>query len=168
MSLAFTVAAILFVLIAMGTVVVLPLALSFVGFGGAAEVLMQLCRWPALFLVVTLALASLYRYGPCRARPQWRWVTWGSAFAALLWLTASVLFSWYVANFGSYNATYGSLSAVVGFMIWIWLSTIVVLTGAELNSEMEHQTARDPTAGPRQPTGERGAPMAATLGAPQE
>ena len=88
--------------------------------------------------------------------------------AAVLWLTASMAFSWYVANFGSYNATYGSLGAVIGFMTWMWLSTIVVLLGAKLNAELEHQTARDTTEGADKPIGTRGAKMADTVGRPRE
>jgi len=86
-----------------------------------------------------------------------RWVTWGSAFAALAWIAVSALFSWYAENFGSYNKAYGSLGAIIGFMAWIWLSTIVVLIGAELDAEMEHQTARDTTTGRPKPMGS-GAP----------
>ncbi|GJE43009.1 hypothetical protein AEGHOMDF_2186 [Methylobacterium soli] len=92
-------------------------------------------------------------------------MTWGSAVAGLLWLVVSGLFSWYVANFGSYNETYGSLGAAIGFMTWIWLSTTVVLLGAELNAEMEHQTARDTTVGGRKPLGARQARMADTVAA---
>ena len=100
-----------------------------------------------------------------RREPRLRWVTWGSAFAAVAWLAASALFSWYAANFGSFNKTYGSLGAVIGFMTWIWLSVIVVLIGAKLNAETEHQTARETTTGPEKPLGRRGAKMADTVGA---
>jgi membrane protein len=96
-----------------------------------------------------------------------RWITWGSVSAAALWLIASILFSWYVANFGSYNKTYGSLGAIIGFMTWVWLSIIVVLAGAQLNAEIEHQTARQSTSGPPRPLGARGAKMADTIGAAQ-
>ena len=89
----------------------------------------------------------------------------GSAVAAILWLGASMLFSWYVANFDSYNKTYGSLGAGVGFMVWIWLSVVIVLLGADLNAEMEHQTAKDSTDGPAKPLGSRGANMADHVGA---
>ena len=82
----------------------------------------------------------------------------------MAWLIASLGFSWYAENFGSFNKTYGSLGAVIGFMMWIWISAIVVLLGAELDAEMEHQTARDTTEGPPQPLGTRGAKMADTLG----
>src|SRR6476620_10276779 len=104
---------------------------------------LSLLRWPLLYMALLCALACLYRYGPSRTRPQWKWVTWGSALAGAVWLIGSLILSWYVANFGSYNATYGSLGAVIGFLIWMWLSTIIVLGGAEINAEMENQTARD-------------------------
>ena len=106
------------------------------------------------------ALACLYRYGPSRTHPQWRWVTWGSAIAGAVWLVGSLALSWYVSNFGNYNATYGSLGAVIGFLVWMWLSTIIVLVGAEINAEMEHQTARDTTSGGEKRMGNRGARMA--------
>ena len=102
--------------------------------------------------------------GQAGREPQWRWVTWGSAIAGGIWIVGSLLLSWYVANFGTYNATYGSLGAVIGFMVWMWLSTIVVLVGAEINAEMEHQTAKDTTEGGRKPMGARGARMADEIG----
>lgn len=159
-SLLFTLAAILFLIAAVGAVVVLPIVLGYVGLGGVAETLLKLLRWPLLLAGMVLALAVLYRYGPSRDKARWRWVTWGSAAAAVLWLAGSAAFSWYAANFGSYNETYGSLGAVVGFMTWMWLSAIAVLVGAELDAEMEHQTARDTTEGPPRPLGTRGARMA--------
>jgi membrane protein len=112
-----------------------------------------------------LGLAFLYHFGPSRRPPKWLWITPGSVFAAIAWIAVSVLFSWYAANFGSYNKTYGSLGAVIGFMVWIWLSVIVVLLGAELNAEMEHRSARDTTTGTEKPMGSRGAKMADTIGA---
>ncbi|MDQ0393836.1 YihY/virulence factor BrkB family protein [Labrys monachus] len=166
-SLAFTVAAILFVLAAIGALVLLPVALTFIGLHAVTEMLLRVGRWPALFLVVATAIAVLYRYGPSRDEPRWRWITWGSAFATFGWLAASMLFSWYAANFGSYDQTYGSLGSIIGFMIWIWLSAIVILIGAELNAETEHQTARDTTVGRPEPMGTRGAAMADTVGSPQ-
>jgi len=111
-----------------------------------------------------LALAFIYCYGPSRQAPRWRWPTWGSAFAAAPWLAASCLFSWYTANFGNYNQTYGSLGAIIGFMTWLWISAIAVLFGAEVDAEMEHQTARDNTEGSPKPMGARGAEMADTMG----
>ena len=117
-----------------------------------------------LYLLILFSLACLYRYGPSRTHPQWRWVTWGSAIAGAIWIAGSLLFSWYVTNFGNYNATYGSLGAVIGFMVWMWLSTIVVLLGAEINAEMEHQTSKDTTEGNNKPRGARGARMADEIG----
>jgi membrane protein len=163
-SLGFTVAAIVFVLLALAAIVIVPIVLNYVGFATIGEVVLSLLRWPVLLLIVLFGLAVLYRYGPSRRNAQWKWVTWGSVLSAILWLAASLLFSWYVANFGNYNTTYGSLGAAIGFMTWIWLSTIIILLGGELNAEMEHQTARDTTVGPSKPLGSRGAHMADTVG----
>ncbi len=167
-SLAFTVAGILFVLLAIAAMVVLPPALKYLGLSDFTEIAVRVGRWPALFVIVTLAIALIYRLGPSREKAQWRWITWGSAFAALGWLAASILFSWYAESFGSFNKTYGSLGAVIGFMMWIWLSAIVILIGAELDAEMEHQTARDTTTPPQKPMGARKATMADTVGAAQD
>jgi membrane protein len=162
-SLAFTFAMIAFLLLAIGGIVVIPVILKFFWLG-KVEWLISFLRWPVLYLGVLFALACLYRYGPSRDKPQWRWVTWGSAIAGAVWLIGSMLFSWYVANFGNYNETYGSLGAVIGFMTWMWLSTTIVLIGAEINAEIEHQTAHDTTEGAAQPLGARGARMADTVG----
>jgi len=167
-SLAFTSAGILFVLLAIAAIVVLPTALGLLGLAEATAILVKILRWPALLVVVSIALALLYRYGPSRERPKWRWISVGSTFAAVGWLAFSLLFSWYAANFGTYNKTYGTLGAVVGFMVWMWLSTIVVLVGAELDAEMEHQTARDTTSGAAEPPGARGAFVAGTTGAAKD
>jgi membrane protein len=166
-SLAFTTAGIVLTLLAIAIVIALPPALEYLGLAQASALLVRVFRWPALLFVVALALAVLFRYGPSRRQAKWRWITWGSVFAAIGWLAASLLFSWYAENFGNYNKTYGSLGAVVGFMMWTWLSTIVILIGAELDAEMEHQTARDTTEGPAKPPGARGAKMADTVGAAQ-
>lgn len=166
-SLAFTVGGIAFMLLALGAMVVLPPALQYVGLSEITEWLLRVGRWPALFIVLTFALAVIYRHGPSRAKALWRWISWGSALAALAWLIVSILFSWYAESFGSFNRTYGSLGAVIGFMTWIWLSAIVILIGAELDAEMEHQTARDSTTGPPKPLGARQATMADTIGARQ-
>lgn len=165
MSLGFTVGGIAFILAALGAVVVVPIALQFVGLSNAADLLVRMGRWPALFIVLAFAIACIYRFGPSRQAPRWTWITWGSAAATLLWLVASGLFSFYAANFGTFNQTYGSLGAVIGFMTWLWISAIVILLGAELNAEMEHQTARDTTTGRPEPLGVRGAKMADTVGA---
>ena len=115
--------------------------------------LISIARWPLLWAIVALLFAFVYRFGPSREHAKWRWITWGSAGASLAWLVASILFSWYAANFGSYNKTYGSLGAVIGFMTWMWLSTIVVLIGAEFDAEMEgvptDESGRGAAASPR-------------------
>jgi membrane protein len=144
-SLAFTVAAILFILIAIGSIAALPAVFSSSQLQGITALFAQIVRWPVLFIIIAVSLAFVYRYGPSRTEPQWRWITWGSAFAAIAWIVISIGFSWYAANFGSYNKTYGSLAAVVILMFWLWLSAAIILIGAELDAEMEHQTARDTT-----------------------
>jgi membrane protein len=164
MSLTFTLGAIVFLLTAVGGIIVLPILLNFIGLGSRAEWLLSIARWPVLLACVVLGLALLYRFGPSRDKAEWKWVTPGGVVAAVLWLAVSMLFSWYVSNFGSYNETYGSLGAVIGFMTWIWISSIVVLVGAEVNAEMEHQTSKDTTEGAHQPLGTRGAQMADTVG----
>jgi membrane protein len=164
-SLVFTVCAIAGAGLAIALVVVFPLLLAAFGITSADHPVIGYLRWPVMFVAVIIALAVLYRYGPSRRLAKWRWISVGSVFAAVVWLAVSALFSWYLGNFANYNATYGALGAVVGLMMWMWLSVIVVLVGAELNSEIEHQTAHDSTVGPAKPLGARGAVMADTVGA---
>jgi membrane protein len=166
-SMLFTVAAIAFALTMFASVAVVPIVFKYIGLESGVGVIVRYGRWPALFVVGVLALSLLYRVGPSRAPAQWRWLSVGSLFAAAAWMVVSIAFSWYVANFGSYNTTYGSLGAAIGLMMWMWLSIIVVLVGAELNSEIEHQTARDSTTGAPEPLGARGATMADTVGEAQ-
>lgn len=141
-SLVFTIGMIVFLLIALAAVVVLPVALEHFPLHEVTSLVLKIARWPVLLVLVALGLSLIYRYGPSRGEPQWRWITPGSAFAAIAWVIASLLFSWYATNFGSFNKTYGSLGAVIGFMTWMWLSIIVVLVGGKVNAEVEHQTAR--------------------------
>jgi membrane protein len=164
-SLAFTLAAIVSLLLALAAVVVLPLVLSFIGLGSISTLLLSLLRWPVLLALVIVGLAVLYRFGPSRREPRWQWLTVGSVFAALAWLVSSALLSLYLGRFANYDATYGSLGAAIGLMMWMWISSIVILFGAELNSEIEHQTARDSTVEGEKPLGARGAAMADTVGA---
>ena len=164
---AFTIGGILLGIVALALVVASPIAIRLLHLETSTEWVIALLRWPLLAAFVSAAATVLYRFGPCRARARWKWVSWGTVTAAVLWLAVSALFSWYVASFGNYADSYGSLGAVMGFMTWIWLSAAVMLLGAELNAEIEHQTAVDTTTGTPEPMGSRGARMADTIGAPQ-
>ena len=118
-------------------------------------------------MLVAVALAVIYRYGPSRDEPHWRWISWGSVVAALLWLGLSGLYSYYAASFGTFDKTYGSLGAIIGFMLWIWLSVIVILLGGKLNAEIEHRTMRDGTTDPPEPLGRHAAKAADAAGPAQ-
>lgn len=166
-SLAFTVAGLAFGVLMVVLVAVLPVALSYLHFTSLAYLIIRYGRWPVLLVLIALVMAVFYRYGPSREKAQWRWVSWGSVLASLLWLGASILFSWYTTNLGSYDRTYGSLGTVVIFLTWAWITNIVVLLGAEFDAEIEHQTIRDSTTGPPRPLGQRGAYVADTVGAAQ-
>jgi membrane protein len=166
-SLAFTFGGLVAILIAIGCVVALPIVLFTIGLGSISEPLFRFGRWPVLIVMMLLGLAVLYRYGPSRRSPQWRWLSVGSVFACVTWLAGSALLSFYLAHYANYDATYGSLGAAIGLMIWMWMSTIVVLFGAELNSEIEHQTVMDSTEGGGKPMGKRGAEVADTVGEPK-
>jgi membrane protein len=156
-TLTFTLGAIVFIILAMVSIVVVPIVLHFLGIGSWATTLLAAARWPILLVVLAVFLSVVYRFGPSREHARWKWVSWGSAAATVMWLMASIGFSYYVANFGSYNKTYGSLGAVIGFMTWIWISSIIVLLGGELNAELEQQTEKDTTTGAPLPIGQRGA-----------
>jgi membrane protein len=125
----------------------LPVALQWV---------VSILRFVVLAVLLILGLAALYRYAPNRDKPKWTWVSWGSVVATVLWILASIGFSIYVNSFGNYNKTYGALAGIIILMFWLYLTAVIVLVGAELNTEMELQTARDTTKGPEQPMGERG------------
>jgi membrane protein len=163
-SLAFTLAGMALIALALAAMIALPPALDALRLTDSVQLAIRIARWPILLVVVAIAISAVYRYGPSRDEPQWRWVSWGGAFAALVWLAASLLFSWYAANLGRFNETYGSLGAAIGFMLWMWVSSIILLIGAELNAEMEHQTRKDTTEGAPRPLGARGATMADTVG----
>jgi membrane protein len=167
LSLAFTSGGIAALLLMVSAVVAFALALDHVGLAPASQSIVSLLRWPLLFLMLLIALGVLYRFGPSRRAARWEWLSVGTLAlaAALLWIAGSCLLSWYLSNFGNYDATYGSLGAAIGLMMWMWMSAIIVLFGAELNSEIEHQTALDTTIGRPKPLGGRGAAMADTLGA---
>ena len=159
----FTFGALVFLTVVAGLLVALPLAFKFMGMEDLWGLWAPL-RWLILLAIGAAAFSVVYRYAPCRERARWRWVTPGGVFAAGFWLVGSLGFSWYVNNVANYDATYGSLGAVIGFMMWIWFSVMVILIGGELNAEIEHQTARDSTTGAEEPLGQRGAAMADTVG----
>jgi membrane protein len=164
-SLAFTFGGLIAVLVAIGAIVALPLVLAAIGLNSVTDAIIRYGRWPILVLMILFGLAVLYRYAPSRRSPQWQWITVGSVFATAAWLAGSALLSFYLANYAQYDATYGSLGAAIGLMMWMWMSTIVILLGAELNAEIEHQTAEDSTEGGNKPLGTRDASVADTIGA---
>lgn len=163
-TLLLTLGAIVVGILAIVAIVFLPAIFRFAGLGDNAHLVSNLVRWPLLALIAVVGLSVLYRFGPNRKKPKWRWVSWGSVAAMLMWVLCSVGFSFYVSNFGSYNETYGTLAAVVVMMLWLFLSALSILVGAELNAEIEHQTAKDTTGEPEKPMGKRGAHIADHLG----
>ena len=167
-SLGLTLLAIVGAVLAIGLVAVLPSLLNFLPLSGDTSALLGWLRWPVLVLGFMIALAVLYRFAPSRNEPQWRWVTWGAGVGTLLWVLGSLAFSLYVGKFGSYDKTYGSLGAVVVFLMWLFLSAYAILVGAELNAEMERQTVKDTTDAPQEPMGQRGAVAADTVGPSRE
>jgi membrane protein len=164
LSLTFTIGGIAALLLMVSAVVAFPLALDHLALPPGSRSIISLARWPLLFLVLLTALGILYRFGPSREPARWEWLGVGTLAASLLWIAGSSALSWYLSNFGNYSATYGSLGAAIGLMMWMWMSATIVLFGAELNSEIEHQTAVDTTTGNPKPLGNRGATMADTLG----
>ena len=164
-SLSFTVGAIAALLLMVAAVVAFPLALDHLGIAPESKLIVALARWPLLLVILLGALAILYRFAPSRDAPRWQWLSIGAVTAALLWIAGSALLSWYLSAFANYNATYGSLGAAIGLMMWMWMSAIVIMFGAELNSEVERQTLRDTTTGRPKPLGSRDAVSADTVGA---
>jgi membrane protein len=162
-ALALTGGLVLFGIIAIFTVAVIPAVLNFLPLPARSIEIISAVRWPILFVLVMLALAVIYRVAPSRANARWQWVSPGAIAATVLWVIGSAVFSLYVGRFGSYDETYGSLGAVIVLLLWFWLSAYTILIGAELNAELEHQTARDTTTGRPRPMGARGAHMADTV-----
>lgn len=163
-ALVLTLGAVVFAILSLTLIIVFPPLIEMFPVPKVTEILSRLIRWPLLAACVAVGIGLLYRYAPSRAHARTAWISWGSGAATVLWLIASVAFSLYVTYFGSYNATYGSLGAVVILLLWFFLTAFVVLLGGELNGELEHQTGADTTTGPSQPMGRRGAHVADTLG----
>jgi membrane protein len=164
-TLGLTVLTIVSALLALALVAILPAVIGFLPLGDFGKTMAVVLRWPVLLALVVVALAFTYRFAPSRKEPRWRWVSWGAVAATVLWIVGSALFSVYVGEFASYNKTYGSLGGVVVLLMWLYVSALAVLLGAELNAEMEHQTEQDTTSTERKPLGQRGAKMADTVGA---
>jgi membrane protein len=151
LSLAFTSGGIAALLLMVSAVVAFPLALDHLGLAPDSKVVVSLARWPLMFIMLLVALSVLYRFGPSRVAPRWEWFGAGTLAATGLWIAGSAALSWYLSNFGNYNATYGSLGAAIGLMTWMWMSATIVLFGAELNAvtgqgQMARNTASRPPA----------------------
>ncbi|WP_052362539.1 YihY/virulence factor BrkB family protein [Falsirhodobacter sp. alg1] len=146
------------ILVMIGAVAVLPAVLSFLSIRtGNDFVAALLIRWPVIFIVMLVSLACLYRFGPSRDAARWRWISPGAIFASIALILFSMAFSLYAGNFANFNETYGSLGALMGLLMWLWLSSVIVLVGAEINSEAEMQTNHDSTTGKPKPMGDRNA-----------
>lgn len=159
-ALVLTVGATVGLVISLALIAAMPSIARTLGLGSTGALVAGILKWPILLVLVVAGLAILYRYGPNRAAPRWTWVNWGSGIAAIIWIAASAGFAVYAAVAGSFSKSYGSFAAIVVLMLWLYLSVLAVLIGAEINSEMEHQTARDTTTGPDRPLGDRDAVVA--------
>ncbi len=158
---AFTVAGIVFMLLALTAVAALPAIVGMLRASGLiGEATLLWTRWLLMAVMLAVVLALLYRYGPSRSQAKMSWINPGAIVASVLWIAGSVAFSWYVSEFATYNETFGSLGAVVILLMWLYLSAYVVCAGAELNAELERQTLKDTTTGPTKPLGQRGAYVA--------
>lgn len=152
------------ILTMIAVVAILPAVLGYLSIEtGATRSSALFVRWPVIFVVMMVTLAGLYRFGPSRHAARWRWISPGAFFASLALVVFSMLFSVYASNFANFNETYGSLGAMMALLMWLWLSSVIVLVGAEINSETEKQTAHDSTTGPARPMGERDAHAADTV-----
>ncbi|WP_138734518.1 YihY/virulence factor BrkB family protein [Modestobacter excelsi] len=163
LALGLTLGAIIFVLLTIALIAVVPAVLDALPLGIVGTILAQVLRWVLLLGVMAGALSVLYRVAPDRDAPKFRWVSLGSIVVTVIWALVSLLFSLYVNNFGSYDKTYGAIAGVIVLMLWLQLTVFLVLLGAEINSEAEHQTSADTTEGEPQPMGQRDATMADEL-----
>ncbi len=163
-TLGLTVFLIMGLLLGLLAALAVPAALNFLVLPDRLETVLALSRWVILAVMTISGLAVLYRFGPSRDNAKWRWLTPGAILACVVWITASVGFSIYVSNFGSYNESFGSMAGVIILLMWLWISSFIVMLGAELNSELEAQTCADSTVGPEEPLGNRGATKADELG----
>jgi membrane protein len=153
----------LFGLLALFLIAIAPVAIENQAISSGWETAIRLGRWPALAVLTIAALACIYRLAPSRSAPKWRWVAPGAVAATLLWLAGSAAFSHYVRKFASTEDTFGTLGIMLLLLSWFYLAAFTILLGAELNAEIERQTARDTTEGPERPQGQRGASVADTI-----
>lgn len=163
-GLAFTLCAMVSAAAILGLVALIPILLSYIWLDRFEEQMALVVRWPILFLIVATATTAIYRFGPSRQPAKFRWLTWGAVLVTVSWFMMSLGFSFYLEHFANYDATYGTLGALIGFLVWIWLSVLILIVGGELNAELEHQTTKDTTTGLPLPMGARGAYVADTLG----
>jgi len=154
-------------LVAVFAMVGIPVLLNMLNFGAFAEAAAAVIILAIILALTMVGLSVLYRYGPSRDAPEFQWVSPGAIAACIVWLIGSAGFAFYVANFGSYNESFGALGGVVVLLMWLWISAFIVMLGAELNAEMEAQTRYDTTVGRDLPMGERDASKADQLGEPQ-
>lgn len=159
-----TVCSVIFVVVCLFLIAFIPLLLNNLGLASFSETLFSLLRWPLLTVMILVMLAIIFRFAPSRNNARWVWIMPGTLVAVVLWLIGSILFSWYTSNYAQYNATYGSLGAVIILLLWFYLTAYIVLIGGVLNSEMEHQTGVDTTIGEEKPIGQRKAEVADTWG----
>lgn len=157
LTLTFTLGGFIGTILSLVLIVGISALVKFLGLPTWLQALISLARWPVLALLFMGGLALAYKIAPHRDDPEFKWVTTGSALGTLLWLLLSIGFAQYVSNFGNYDEVYGSLAAVVIMLLWLFLSAVTILLGAEINAEMEHQTSRDTTVGPEEPMGSRDA-----------
>jgi membrane protein len=163
-SLVLTLGAVLEVIAVLLLGIAIPVALKILGTSTWVQWVADVLQWILLWVFGVIGLAFLYRFAPAREPARWRWVTWGSVIASALWLGGSALFAIYVRTFGNYGKTYGALGGVIALLMWFYVSSILVVLGAEINAEMERQTKKDTTEGPPAPLGQRGAYAADTVG----
>lgn len=155
LTLLFTLGGLIFGGICLALLIGVPAAADALPLPDVVVTIIKLAVWPLLFFLVIVALGLVYKVAPVRHSPQLKWVSPGSLIAAVIWLAGSALFSIFVANFGNYDKTYGSLAAVVVLMLWLMLTSYLGLLGAEINSQVELQTAEDSTSGEEKPMGKR-------------
>lgn len=164
MAVGMTFVAALIGIMAIAAIVIIPAVAKFIGWPEGLQFAVSAASWVVLLALFSFFLAVIYRFGPNRQKPQWKWVSVGAVVASVGFVVASALFSWYASEFGNFNKTYGSMGAVIVLMMWFYISSFVILLGGEINAELEHQTMKDTTTGAPKPLGNRGATMADTVG----